>query len=118
MYKKILGSSIKEHRINAGLSQEQVAARLQIARTTYLRYERGIHVPSLELLIEMSEIFNSGLYELIKPILVTDPNYKDVDVSERESNPLLSLQYNFQKLSNNEKSYILSIMHTLIAMHS
>lgn len=53
-----LGQKLRELRENYDLSQGQVAAALNIDRSTYTNYELDKTRPSLELLVKLSHIFN------------------------------------------------------------
>lgn len=47
-----------EVRKKKGYTQEQMASKLNIARTTYTGYENGNFSPSLEMAIEIKKILN------------------------------------------------------------
>ena len=47
-----------EIRQKKGYTQEQMANKLNIARTTYTGYEKGNFSPSLEVALEIKEILN------------------------------------------------------------
>ncbi len=49
--------NLKRLRKAQGMSQEQAAKALGLSRTTYTKYENGIHDPSVQTLIKMSELF-------------------------------------------------------------
>ena len=51
-------------RKNLGLTQQQVAAKLGIDRTTYTKYETGVSEPSFEMLIRLSQLLGISLDEL------------------------------------------------------
>lgn len=51
------GGKIKEYRQLAGLTQEQVAKKLNIGRSTYTKYELNAITPSLEVLELLAGIF-------------------------------------------------------------
>ena len=53
-----LGTKLRELRENYDLSQSQVAAALNIDRSTYSNYELDKTRPSLESLVKLSHIFN------------------------------------------------------------
>ena len=56
--KRSLGEKLRELRENYDLSQGQVAAALNIDRSTYTYYELDKTQPSLETLVKLSHIFN------------------------------------------------------------
>ena len=53
-----IGKKIKQLRCKAGLTQEQLAERLGVDRTTVSKVELAFVGVSLDLLFEMAEIFN------------------------------------------------------------
>jgi transcriptional regulator with XRE-family HTH domain len=52
---KQLGKRVKEARINAGISQEELAWQCEIDRTYISKIERGIANPSFLILIRIAE---------------------------------------------------------------
>ena len=51
----MLGENIKEIRKSKGLSQEELAIKLNVVRQTVSKWENGLSVPDSELLIAISE---------------------------------------------------------------
>ncbi len=60
------GENLMKLRKSAGLSQEELANKLDLTRQAISKYESGISAPSIEKLILISEIFQVSLDELIK----------------------------------------------------
>lgn len=56
----------KRARINAGLTQQQVADALDVDRSTIAQYERGVSTPNLKNLPKNCEILNVKIEELLK----------------------------------------------------
>ncbi len=56
--KIILSERLKELREENGLTQKQIAAKLEISSVAYLRYEKSQREPSLSMLAEIANIFN------------------------------------------------------------
>ncbi len=54
----ILGEKIKTLRVNAKMSQRELADRLNIAKSVISYYESGDRCPSYDVLIRISRIFN------------------------------------------------------------
>lgn len=50
--------TLKQIRMNAGLTQQQVADALNLERSTYAYYETGATRPICEIIIRLSQIFN------------------------------------------------------------
>lgn len=62
---KSVGKSIAEHRQAAGLTQEEVAEKLEIGHEAVSRMERGLIVPTVVRLIELADIFNCDVTHLL-----------------------------------------------------
>ncbi|MDE6419393.1 MAG: helix-turn-helix domain-containing protein [Lachnospiraceae bacterium] len=61
-----LGQKIRDQRKKAGLSQEQLAERLNVSRQAVTKWETNKGIPDIANLIAISEEFGLGLDELIK----------------------------------------------------
>ena len=58
MVMKVFSERLKEIRIEAKMTQQQVAKQLQIKQPSYARYENGKHEPSLQTVAEIARIFD------------------------------------------------------------
>jgi len=73
-------------RIEKGLSQQQLAQSLGVKRTVVSYYESGDRLPSLDVIVEMSRVFNVSTDYLLKGkdaskiIAVSDLCEKEIDV--------------------------------------
>lgn len=56
------GNFIKERRVEKGMSQAEVAKRLNISQVAYGRYERGARDAGLNMILRIAEVleFNPG----------------------------------------------------------
>ena len=61
-----LGETIRAHRKQAGLSQEQLAEQLHVSRQAITKWECGKGIPDISNLIALSELFDLSLDALIK----------------------------------------------------
>lgn len=61
-----LGGKIKEHRTDAGLTQEQLSDKMQVTQTYLGHVEQGIKTPSLSFLIKVATKLKIELWELFK----------------------------------------------------
>lgn len=61
-----LGETIIRLRKEQGLSQEEVAAALEVSRQSVSKWENDSSVPELEKLVKLSELFGVTLDELVK----------------------------------------------------
>lgn len=57
-------TTLKEHREKAGLTQEQLAQEVKVARQTILFLEKGQYNPSLRLAFRISKALKVPLQEL------------------------------------------------------
>lgn len=63
---KLIGLNIRKQRKIIGISQEELAFRLQSARNYIGCIERGEKQPSLPFLIDIADILNIEVYKLFK----------------------------------------------------
>lgn len=61
-----LCKNLKLLRNNRGFSQEELAYRLYIARTTYSAYETGAKIPDLQTLDALSSIYGVGFESMVR----------------------------------------------------
>ena len=55
---------IKKYRVLAGLTQEELAARVGVRRETILRLEAGKYNPSLKLAMDIAKVFATPIESL------------------------------------------------------
>lgn len=61
-----IGARIKEHRTAAGMSQDDLAARVYVSRQTISSWENSKTYPDIQSLLLLSEIFDATVDSLIK----------------------------------------------------
>ena len=61
----MLKENIKTLRKAKGLSQEELAIKLNVVRQTISKWEQGLSVPDAEMLISLSEVFETPVSTLI-----------------------------------------------------
>ena len=61
----MLKDNLKTLRKNKGLSQEELSIKLHVVRQTVSKWESGLSVPDAEMLITISEIFETPVNELL-----------------------------------------------------
>lgn len=59
------GSAVREARLNAGVSQEDLAAAAGIERSHVGKIERGEHLPTIVALFKLSQALGCGAFELV-----------------------------------------------------
>ena len=57
-------SYLKEYRAKAGLTQEELAAKVGVRRETIIRLEAGKYNPSLKLAIDLSRLLETPIEDL------------------------------------------------------
>lgn len=57
--------NLKTLRKNKGVTQEELAARLNIVRQTVSKWEKGQSVPDAEMLVKLAEIFEVQVSQLL-----------------------------------------------------
>ena len=65
MDQKKIGCFFKELRKEKGITQEQLAEKLNVAGRTISRWETGNNMPDLDFLIEMADFYKVDIRELI-----------------------------------------------------
>lgn len=60
----MFGKWLKEQRLNAGLTQQQLADLLGLTKESIAYFETGARTPGLCALKKISEFFNISIYEL------------------------------------------------------
>ncbi len=73
----MLNENIKAIRKSKGLSQEELAIRLNVVRQTVSKWERGLSVPDSDMLIAMSEVLETPVSTLLGET-VTEPEPDDL----------------------------------------
>ncbi len=61
----MLSENIKAIRKSKGLSQEELAIKLNVVRQTISKWEQGLSVPDADMLISLSEVFETPVSTLL-----------------------------------------------------
>lgn len=61
----MLKDNLKTLRKNKGLSQEELSIKLNVVRQTISKWETGLSVPDAEMLIKISELFETPVSEIL-----------------------------------------------------
>ena len=79
----MLNENIKTLRKAKGLSQEELAVKLNVVRQTVSKWEQGLSVPDADMLISISEVFETPVSTLLGET-VTEPKADDLKaISEK-----------------------------------
>jgi len=98
-----MGRFLQELRKEKGLTQEQLAEQMGVARRTVSRWETGSNMPDLDILIELSDVYAVDLRELLN----------GERKSERMNEELKETVLQVADYSSEEKTRLLRRMHWL-----
>ena len=70
----MLNENIKTLRKTKGLTQDELAIRLNVVRQTISKWEKGLSVPDAEMLQKMAEIFEVSISQLLGSSINQDEN--------------------------------------------
>ena len=101
-----IGSFLQTLRKEKGLTQEQLAEELGVARRTVSRWETGSNMPDLDLLVELSERYDVDLREILN----------GERKSERMNEELKETVLQVADYSSEEKTRLLRRMHGLFLL--
>ena len=97
------GKFLQELRKEKGLTQEQLAEQMGVARRTVSRWETGSNAPDLDILIDLSDYYDVDLREILSG------ERKSEHMNEELKETVLQVA----DYSNEEKERILRRMHWL-----
>jgi len=61
-----IGEKLKNSRLNTGMTQEQIAEKINVSRQTISNWENGKSLPDVISLIEISDLYQISLDDLLK----------------------------------------------------
>ena len=103
----MLKDNLKTLRKNKGLSQEELSVKLHVVRQTISKWESGLSVPDAEMLINISELFETPVSEILG---------ENIEKKEKEDLKVISekLEVINEQLSNYQKEKRKKKIHALI----
>jgi transcriptional regulator with XRE-family HTH domain len=93
-----VGKAIAKKRMGKGLTQENVAEKLNIGYEAVSRIERGIVTPNIARLVELAEIFDCEINELL------------MNATLRPADHARHLQQLFEPLSEQDRMFLMNIV--------
>ena len=84
---KSLGTSIKQYRKQFNITQEKLSEMLGVSTHYLYELERGIKVPSLTVLINIAELFNTSIDNLLSEDEPVNNNYDELDMLVKSLSP-------------------------------
>ncbi len=108
-----LGRNLTYFRKLAGLTQNQVAEKLNLNRTTYTKYETGASEPSIEILKQIAAILNVDVASILadeESAKVSDSQNDDLEGFEPE---LRNLIIGYRALPRDEREEVYKLINQL-----
>ena len=93
----MLSKNIKAKRKAKGLSQEELAVKLNVVRQTISKWEQGLSVPDSDMLISLSEILETPVSVLLGETVI-EPTAEDIKVIS-EKLEVINLQLAHRKVT-------------------
>ncbi len=103
----MLNENIKAIRKSKGLSQEELAIKLNVVRQTISKWEQGLSVPDSEMLISISEVFETPVSALLGDTVI-ESKVDDLKVIS-EKLEIINLQLAQRKTMRRKKFHWLLI---------
>jgi putative transcriptional regulator len=85
----MIGDNIKLHRTNKGMTQEELAAELNVVRQTVAKWEKNLSVPDADMLVNLSEALDVSINTLLGNN-TPDPKTSDISSQLEELNALVA----------------------------
>ena len=106
-----IGSFIRDLRKEKNLTQEELAEQFNVARRTVSRWETGVNMPDLDILVEMTDYFDVDLRELF------DGERKSVRMDkELEDTVIKAAEYSNAEKTKTAKATLVFFILGIIAL--
>lgn len=103
----MLCENIKTLRKSKGLSQEELAVKLNVVRQTVSKWETGLSVPDADMLISLSEVFETPVSTLLGES-IAEPKADDLKaISEKLE--VINLQLAKRQISRRKTAHLVFI---------
>ncbi|EIM8286321.1 helix-turn-helix domain-containing protein [Listeria monocytogenes] len=113
----MLNENIKAIRKSKGLSQEEIAIKLNVVRQTISKWEQGLSVPDSDMLISISEVLETPVSTLLGETVMVSKVDDVKAISEKLE--IINLQFAQRKAARRKMLYWLFVsMCTVIAIIS
>lgn len=100
---------IKLLREEFNMTQQELADKLQGAKSTIAMYEKGDRKPSLEVLVKLSEIFNCSIDYILCKTNIRNPEKIDIDDAD------VAFASGVKALNDTNKMIIKNTLEALLA---
>ena len=109
----MLKDNLKTLRKNKGLSQEELSIKLNVVRQTISKWEQGLSVPDAEMLISISEVFDTPVSTLLGET-ISEEKPDDLKVISEKLEVINEQLSNYQKEKRKTKIKTLIIIDICI----
>lgn len=92
------GTRLKELRLEKKLTQQELADKLGLVKSSISAYEKSLKYPSVEVLIKMCTCFNVSSDYLLG--LSDDKAFKNYDLTEEQMELITKMIVQFHQLNN------------------
>lgn len=100
---KMVGTAVARHRIEAGLTQEDVAEKMGIGNEAVSRMERGAVLPTVARLFEFADLFGCRVIDLM------------FGASERTEDQASEIAFLIQDLAPDDRELVVGLVKTVSA---
>jgi putative transcriptional regulator len=108
----MLSKNIKTIRKSKGLTQEELAVKLNVVRQTISKWEQGLSVPDSELLLALSEALETPVSTLLGEA-ITEPKADDLKVLSQKLE-VINLQLSKRQQSRRKTAHWLFISLAIV----
>ena len=111
----MLKDNLKTLRKNKGLSQEELSIKLNVVRQTISKWETGLSVPDAEMLVAISELFETPVNEILGEN-IEKKEKDDLKVISEKLEVINEQLSNYQKEKRKKKIQVLIIIDISIIL--
>ena len=111
----MLKDNLKTLRKNKGLSQEELSIKLNVVRQTISKWETGLSVPDAEMLVKISELFETPVSEILGES-IEEKETNDLKVISEKLEVINEQLANYQKEKGKKKNQALIIIDISIIL--
>ncbi len=79
----MLSENIAKYRLAKGISQDEMANKLNVVRQTVSKWEKGMSIPSADILNDIAKMFGVSMEELMKDETIKELNEENFSVVEK-----------------------------------
>ena len=107
----MLKDNLKTLRKNKGLSQEELSIKLNVVRQTISKWETGLSVPDAEMLVKISELFETPV-SIILGESIEEKEINDLKVISKKLE-VINEQLSITQKQKRKRSFILLLIYHL-----